>query len=222
MANLPLKALDAGCVIFDLDGTLVDTAPDLLATLNVLMADLGRRPLDLSEIREAIGHGARSMISNGAKMTGTAISDQQIEQLFHHYLAHYSRNIANKSAPFPGAIEVLETLSRRNISLAICTNKLENLSRQLLDALKILSYFDVIIGLDTLKKAKPDPLPVFEILRKTSARAEKTLFIGDSETDVKTARAAGVSVVVVDYGYSAKPVNELGADAIISDLRDLL
>lgn len=222
MAILPLKALDAECVIFDLDGTLVDTAPDLLATLNVLMAGIGHRPLELAEIRGAIGHGARAMIGNGAKITGEAISDEKIEQLFHQYLDHYSKNIANKSLPFPGALETLEVLKAKNIPMAICTNKLESLTVRLLAALKLTSYFDVIIGLDTLERAKPDPLPVLEILKKTGANAEKTLFIGDSETDLKTARAAGVPVVLVDYGYSATPVHELGADALISDLRDSL
>ena len=222
MAMTPLKALDADCVIFDLDGTLVDTAPDLLATLNVLMAGIGRRPLEVSEIRGAIGHGARSMIGNGAKITGDAISDEKIEELFHQYLAYYSSHIADNSVPFPGALEVLEALKAKGTPMAICTNKLESLTRELLQALNLLSYFDVIIGLDTLEKSKPDPLPVEEILRKTGAASAKTLFIGDSETDLKAARAAGTAIVLVDYGYTAKPVHGLGADAVISDLRDAL
>ena len=222
MASRPIKALAADCVIFDLDGTLVDTAPDLLATLNVLLTEMGRRPLELDEIKEAVGYGAKALIRNGGKITGDPFDEETVEALFGRYLAHYGANIANESEPFPGAIEVLDALKERGVPMAICTNKLEDLTHKLLEALKILSYFEVIVGLDTLEKAKPDPLPVREILRRVGAKPERTLFVGDSETDLKAARAAGVPVVLADFGYSPVPVRQLAADAVIGNLREIL
>jgi len=222
VATTYISALEAECVIFDLDGTLVDTAPDLLATLNVLLGDLGRRPLTLPEIKTAIGNGAKAMLRNGAKLTGDPLSEDQIETLFHKYIAYYSAHIADRSAPFPGAIEVLKACQEKGVKLAICTNKLDALSHEVLAALHLARYFDAVIGSDTLEVQKPDPKTVLEILQRTGASPEKTLFVGDSRTDLETARAAGVAVVLVDYGYTATPARELTPDAIISDLREIL
>ena len=217
-----VTALEAQCVIFDLDGTLVDTAPDLLATLNVLLGDLGRRKVSLSEIKGAIGHGAKALLRNGAKLTGDPLPEDQIEAMFEQYLAYYSSHIADHSAPFPGAFEVLDACREAGVKLAICTNKLETLTHPVLEALKLKSYFDVIIGYETLPKPKPHAMPVLEIMKRTGASPEKTLFVGDSKTDLETARAAGVSIVLVDYGYTPIPAHELNPDAVISDLREIL
>lgn len=222
MADKVLKALEAKCVIFDLDGTLVDTAPDLLETLNVLLGGLGRRKLELEDVRFAIGHGARALIRNGAILTGEALDEDQIERLFRQYLDHYSANIAVKSRPFPGAREVLDTLKEAGVKLAICTNKLESLTLEVLGALNLKSYFDVIIASDTLKTMKPDPAGVVEIMRRCRASPETTLYIGDSKTDLEAARGAGVAIVLVDFGYTPVPVHKLEPDAIISDLREIL
>ncbi|MCH7805892.1 MAG: HAD-IA family hydrolase [Proteobacteria bacterium] len=222
MAKTFISALEAECVIFDLDGTLVDTAPDLLATLNVLLGELGRRPLTLPEIKSAIGLGAKALLRNGANLTGEPLSEDQIEALFVKYIAYYSAHIADHTTPFPGAVEVLEACREAGVKLAVCTNKLDSLSHQVLAALRLDGYFDAVIGSDTLGVQKPDPETVLEILRRTGASPEKTLFVGDSQTDLETARAAGVAVVLVDYGYSATPARELTPDAVISDLREIL
>ncbi len=222
MAHKVLKALEAECVIFDLDGTLVDTAPDLLETLNVLMASLGRRKLELEEVRHAVGGGAKALIRNGAMLTGEALDEDEIERLFGQYLDHYSANIAVKTRPFPGAREVLDTLKAAGVKMAVCTNKLESLTREVLEALNLTAYFDVIIASDTLGTMKPDPAGVFEILRRCGASPEKTLYIGDSKTDLEAARGAGVAIVLVDFGYTLVPARQLGADAVISDLREVL
>jgi len=222
MVKLPISALEAECVIFDLDGTLVDTAPDLLATLNVLFTRRGHREITLSEIRTTIGHGARAMIREGGALTGNPFADSDVEKMFGEYLEYYSAHIADHSTPFPGAIEVLEACRKEGVKLAICTNKLESLTHPVLEKLEIKHYFDVIIGFETLAKPKPDALPVREIMKRTNAVRGKTLYVGDSKTDLDTARAAGVAVVLVDFGYTPIPARELGADAVISDLRDLL
>lgn len=222
MTNKPLRGMAAACVIFDVDGTLIDSAPDLLGTLNVLMADLGRRPLKLDEVRHAIGHGAKALIRNGAMLTGDALEDAQIDILFEKYLTHYSANIVVKTKPFPGAREVLETLKANGTALAVCTNKLDSLTHRVLEALNLKSYFDVIVASDTFPKMKPDPMGVLEIMKATGATPGTTLFVGDSKTDLDAGRAAGVDVVLVDFGYSKVPVEQLTPDAIISDLRDIL
>jgi phosphoglycolate phosphatase len=215
-------ATQAGCVIFDLDGTLVDTAPDLLNTLNVLFGRLGRRPIQLPEIRGIIGRGARSMIRKGAELTGGPFPETEVESLFQEYLVHYGRTLADSSRPYPGAREVLDALQARNIPMGICTNKLEGLSLALLGALDLRRYFASVIGADTLHVMKPDPETVHAILRPVGVPPERTLFVGDSETDLKTARAAGTKIVLVDYGYSQTPAGELAADRLISSLKDLL
>lgn len=217
-----LSALKADCVIFDLDGTLVDTAPDLLDTLNTIFARLGRRPIDLKEIRGIIGHGARAMLRKGGELTGNPFSESEIEMLFQDYIVHYTANIANKSVPYPDAEEVLNALQQADVPMAICTNKLESLSWRLLKRLDWDTRFAAVVGSDTLPVKKPDPRVVKSILSKTGASADKTLFVGDSETDVQAARAAGSPVILVDYGYSAKPVKDLKPDKVISRLAEIL
>lgn len=210
------------CVIFDLDGTLVDTAPDLLNTLNVLFARLGRREIALPEIRGIIGQGARSMIRKGGELTGAPFSEREVEQLFANYLDHYERNIAVASRPYDGAREVLEAYKARGVAMAICTNKLEKLSLRLLEELGLIRYFSSVVGADTLHVMKPDPETVRVILRQTGVAAENALFVGDSETDLKTARAAGIKIVLVDYGYTLVPAKTLAPDRLISSLKELL
>ncbi len=217
-----MKATDFKCVIFDLDGTLVDTAPDLLATLNVLFARRGHREITLNEIRTVIGHGAKALLREGGLLTGNAFSEDEINELFGEYLEYYGNNIADHSKLFPGGREVLDACQAEYIGLAICTNKLESLTLKLLKAMDLTNYFQTVIGSDTLPNMKPDPSGVLKILENAGCEPKDALFIGDSETDLGAARAAGVPCVLVDYGYTKTPARELDPDAIISDLGELL
>lgn len=217
-----MKATNFKCVIFDLDGTLVDTAPDLLATLNVLFSRRGHRAITLSEIRTVIGHGAKALLREGGLLTGNAFSEPEIDELFDEYLDYYGNNIADHSQLFPGGKAVLDACKAENIPLAICTNKLESLTITLLAALNLSDYFQTVIGSDTLPTMKPDPAGVKKILESAGCSAAEALFIGDSETDLKAARNAGVPCVLVDYGYTKIPAHELNPDAVISDLGELL
>lgn len=210
------------CVIFDLDGTLVDTAPDLLDTLNAIFGRLGRRPIHLHEIRKIIGRGARHMIRRGSELTGDVLDENSVETLFQAYLAHYEQNISNKSRPFDGAVELLDNLQTRCIPMAVCTNKLEKLSVRLLKNLGLHHYFVAVIGGDTLNVMKPNPKTVHAILEPLRIDPQDSLFVGDSETDLKTARAAGTAVALVDYGYTPFSVSSLNPDYSIASLRDLL
>lgn len=217
-----IKATDFGCVIFDLDGTLVDSAPDLLATLNVLFTRRGHREIQLDEVKTVIGHGAKAMIRDAGQLTGFAMTEDVVEELFLEYLDYYMDHVSDHTRPFPGAVEVLDACHEAGIPMGVCTNKLEGLSNKLLRDLRLAPYFQTVIGSDTLATMKPDPAGVYKILENAGKTPSDTLFIGDSDTDLKTARNAGVTCVLVDVGYTKIPASALDPDAVISDLRELL
>lgn len=208
-------------LVFDLDGTLIDTAPDLIDTLNVVFAREGLPPVPYEPARNLIGGGARGMIARGLEAEGRVLDPVKLEALFLDFIAHYTEHIADRSRPFPGLIETLDELTARGCRLAVCTNKLEHLSLLLLRALKLADRFAVICGQDTFGVQKPDP----EILRRTVAAAggnpRQAIMIGDSVTDIRTARAAEIPVIAVDFGYSEKPVAEYAPDRIISHYSEL-
>ena len=209
-------------VVFDLDGTLVDTAPDLIDTLNVVFSREGLPPVAYTAARDLIGGGARRMIENGLKLTGRAVPGAEIERMFDDFIAYYADHIADRSQPFPGLDPALGHLAARGCRFAVCTNKLERLSRLLLDALGLTRRFAAICGQDTFGIQKPDP----EILRRTIQAAggevRHAIMVGDSATDIATARAAGIPVVAVDFGYSDTPVAELRPDRLISHFDELV
>jgi phosphoglycolate phosphatase len=213
--------MSAPLLVFDLDGTLVDTAPDLVATLNVVFTRESLSPLPYDTARKLIGGGVRAMIVRGMEAEGRVVNPELIERLFGEFLEHYSAHIADRSRPFPGVIEARDALAARGHRFAVCTNKLESLSLLLLRELSLVDRFAVICGQDTFGIQKPDP----EILRRTIAAAggdpDAAIMIGDSATDIRTAQGAGVPVIAVDFGYSEKPVGTFGPDRIISRFADL-
>jgi phosphoglycolate phosphatase len=207
-------------VVFDLDGTLIDTAPDLVATLNVIFGREGLPPVAYAPARNMVGGGARVMIERGLKAEGR-LPAVEVDRLVRDFIAHYAEHIADRSRPFEGVEAALDALAGNGCRLAICTNKLEWLSVRLLDALGLSGRFAAICGADTFAVAKPDP----EILRATIARAggiaAHAVMVGDSITDIATARAASVPVLAVDFGYTEVPVARLGPDRVVSAFRDL-
>ncbi len=215
-AGMPIKT-----IVFDLDGTLIDTAPDLVDTLNVVFAREGLPPVPYDTARNLIGGGARGMIARGIAAEGLVFEPAKLEQMFTDFIAHYSVHIADRSRPFPGLADALDELAGSGYRFAVCTNKLERLSLLLLEALKMAGRFDAICGQDTFGVQKPDP----EVLRRTVLAAggdlQHAIMIGDSITDIRTARAAGIPVIAVDFGYSERPVTELGPDRIISHFAQL-
>jgi phosphoglycolate phosphatase len=213
--------MNGATIVFDLDGTLIDTAPDLIDTLNIVFAREGLPPVPYETARTLIGGGARAMIVRGLEAEGRTVVPAELERLFQDFLAHYSEHIADRSRPFPGLTDALDALAANGSRLAVCTNKLEHLSVLLLKQLGLAHRFAVICGQDTFGVQKPDP----EVLRRTIAAAGGTLrnaiMIGDSLTDIRTARAADVPVIAVDFGYTDRPLSELGPDRIISRFTDL-
>ena len=204
-------------VIFDLDGTLVDTAPDLWRATNHVLTTCGRREVSIDQVRVFVGHGARKLIARSFEATGHPLDAVDVEPLYEKFVAYYGANIARNSAPFPGCEALLDRLRTEGIGLGICTNKLEGLSVKLIGALGLSSYFHAIVGPDTIGIAKPDPAPYRETLRRMGAETARSLLVGDNETDVLTARAAGVPIIGVTFGYTAEPIEHFKPDALISD-----
>jgi phosphoglycolate phosphatase len=218
-AAKPLRALTAlplpETIVFDLDGTLVDTAPDLTAALNAVMHSLGRPQVPLEDVRHMVGRGARYLIERAMERTGAAASDNEIRDLVQRFIAHYDANIAVASRPFEHAETVVTGLRDRGHKLGICTNKPEALSFKLMNELQLRALFPVILGADSRPYKKPDPRHLFDTIEGLGGSPESAVLIGDSETDVKTARAANVPVIVVSFGYTEIPPHDLGADAVI-------
>jgi phosphoglycolate phosphatase len=208
-------------IVFDLDGTLIDTAPDLISTLNLILAREGLAEMPYDDARRLIGGGARGMIERALAADGRPGSKADLDRMFGAFIEHYAAHIADHSRPFPALETALERLAGEGRRLAVCTNKLEWLSVRLLNTLQLTRYFAAICGQDTFGMQKPDP----EILRRTIVRAggetAKAIMVGDSGTDVRTARAANVPVIAVDFGYSEVPIATLQPDRLIGSFADL-
>lgn len=204
--------------IFDLDGTLIDTAPDLARATNHVLASEGRRHVSIAEIRPFVGRGARRMIERGFAATGAPVEPHRMESHYHAFIAYYSENIAVDSRPFPGTLELLDRLEEAGVKLGICTNKQERLSLRLLDRLGLTQRFGAIIGADTIGISKPDPVPYREAVTRLGASGGGSVMIGDSETDILTARAAGVPVIAVTFGYTDRHVKEFAPDHVVDHM----
>lgn len=208
-------------LVFDLDGTLADTARDLIGTLNVLLIDAGLPAVASDDARHLVGAGARALIERGFALHGACRDPIDIEVLVARFLSHYADHIADETCLFPGAEAALDRFRVAGFRLAICTNKPEPLARLLLDRLGVADRFSAICGRGSFPMHKPDP----EMLRRTIAAAagdpDRAIMVGDSRTDIETARNAGIPVVAVDFGYTDTPVAALGPDRIISRFDEL-
>src|SRR5882757_576346 len=207
--------MPAPTIVFDLDGTLVDTAPDLVDTLNVILGRHQVPPVAFDDARAMIGAGVKPLLQRALASKGLNVPAAEIDLLFEEYLKLYADHIADRSRPFPGLEAALDELAGAGCRLAVCTNKLEWLSVLLLRKLELAQRFAAICGQDTFAMRKPDP----EMLRLTIARAggdsANAIMVGDSMTDVATAKAAGIPVVAVDFGYTEILPRDLGADRLI-------
>jgi phosphoglycolate phosphatase len=208
-------------LVFDLDGTLIDTAPDLVETLNVIFAREGLPPVPFATARKMIGGGVRAMIVRAVEAEGRVLSPIQVERLFYEFIAYYTEHIAERSQPFPGLTQTLDALAARGHRFAVCTNKLEGLSVLLLQQLGLSSRFAVICGLDTFGVQKPNPDMLRRTILAAGGRLDRAIMVGDSETDIRTAKSAGVPIVAVDFGYTERPVAEFEPDRVISHFAEL-
>jgi phosphoglycolate phosphatase len=208
-------------IVFDLDGTLVDTAPDLISTLNLVLAGEDLPPVAYDDARRMIGGGARRMIERALIAEGRQVPAVEIDRMFRIFIDHYSAHISDHSRPFPHLESVLQRFAGEGFRLAVCTNKLEWLSVRLLDTLNLSRYFAAICGQDTFGIQKPDPQMLRLTIRRAGGEVQHAIMIGDSMTDVRTARAANVPVIAVDFGYSEVAPAALNADRLISSFTEL-
>ena len=208
-------------VVFDLDGTLVDTAPDLINALNFVLGREGLPPVPLASARNMIGAGARKLIERGLELEDRTVSTDELNRLTKDFVAYYAEHIADESRPFEGLDAALDQLEAKGFRFAVCTNKLEWLSKLLLDKLGLSKRFAAICGADTFGVAKPDPV----ILRQTLARAggplSGAIMVGDAGPDVGVVRRAGIPVIGVEFGYTDVPIADLKPDRLIGHFRDL-
>jgi phosphoglycolate phosphatase len=214
--------LNGATLVFDLDGTLIDTAPDLVGTLNHILGEAGIPAVPQKHIRPFISHGARRMLVEGLALVEEKRSDEQLDELLEQFLEHYGSNIAVMSTPYPNVVEVLDIAVKAGARLGVCTNKREGPSRTLLRELGMHDYFKAILGRDTLDVYKPDPRHLTQTIEQAGGHRGKAVMIGDSATDVATAKAASIPIVAVSFGYSEYPVQTLGADVVIDDYSELM
>jgi phosphoglycolate phosphatase len=205
-------------IVFDLDGTLVDTAPDLTNALNDVLTRRGHAAVSPETIRACVGHGARVMIEEALRRAG---AKDDVDQMLAEFLVHYEANIAAESRPFPGAVAALENLAAQGATLAVCTNKREHLSRLLLQALEIEGYFGAIAGRDTFAVSKPDPGHLTGAIALAGGKASRALMVGDSDVDIRTAKAASVPVILVSFGYATSPLDGFAPEAVIDHFDEL-
>lgn len=209
-------------VVFDLDGTLIDSAGDIADVLNVCLAEEGIAPFDESTVVTMIGGGARVLVERALTKLGRHEDEALLQRLFHGFAARYEALGAGRSKPFPGAVALLDALARDRIGLAICTNKPAAISQRVLDELGLASWFGAVIGETPHLPRKPAPDMVLAALAGLSATPPEAVMIGDSGADIGAAKAAGVKTIAVSFGYTTTPPRELGADIVIDHFDEAL
>ncbi len=207
-------------LIFDLDGTLLDSAPDLSHALNQTLKSHGRRALTLDEVKPMTGDGMLPMLSRAFAATGAAIPDSESYKLFQEFITHYRNSNPNPAQIYPHVEESLKTFKARNIKLGICTNKQEAATHRLLEQLKLKDYFEFIAGGDTFETHKPHPGHVRGVISALGVPPETCVMIGDSPNDVLAAQGAGIPCLVVTHGYGVG-MDQYGADGLIDGFRAL-
>lgn len=208
-------------IVFDLDGTLVDTAPDLVGALNFVLQREGLPLVPVASARAMIGAGARKLIERGLELEGRVMSVADVDRLTADFIAYYKDHIADASLPFDGLHAALDKLEGQGFRFAICTNKLEGLSKLLLDKLDMTGRFAAICGADTFGVAKPDPTILRQTIVQAGGEVSRSIMVGDSGPDVGVARRAGIPVIGVEFGYTEIPIADLKPDTVIGHMREL-
>ncbi|PVE25599.1 phosphoglycolate phosphatase [Microvirga sp. KLBC 81] len=207
--------------VFDLDGTLADTAGDLVGTLNVILEQEGLASLPLAKARDMIGAGARALIERGFEAAGKELTPSHLDTLFKQFMVHYGENIRVRTELFPGVTAALDRLEAAGFILAVCTNKVEEHSIKLLDELGVGHRFAANCGRDTFPYFKPDPRHLTLTIERAGGDPSRAIMVGDSRTDIVTAQNAGIPVVAVPFGYTDIPVQDLNPDIVIDHFDEL-
>lgn len=213
--------MTAPLMVFDLDGTLVDTNRDLIPALNHAIAGEGIAPVGVEEVGHVVGEGARRMIERAFELRGATAPAERLDALHRTFLTHYETHIADLSRPYPGLVDALDALEAEGWRFAICTNKVEHLARKLVTLLDLAPRFAFVAGADTFAVRKPDPGHIRETVAAAGGDVSRAVMVGDSVNDIAAAQAVPMPVIAVDFGYTDRPVTELGPDIVISHYRDL-
>ncbi len=208
-------------IVFDLDGTLIDTAPDLLESLNHSLATGPVPAVDSAGFKRFVGHGGRIMIERAYREQQVELPLDEHDRLFDLFIDHYNINIPGRSRPYSGVVAALDRFETAGYLLAVCTNKHEAPAKALLAALGLDKYFAAITGQDTFAFRKPDPRHLIETIALASGDPARAVMVGDSQTDIDTAKAAGIPVVADDFGYTDRHVREFEPTKIISHFDEL-
>ena len=208
-------------MLFDLDGTLVDTAPDFRNSVNYMLEHYSEPPVTLKEIRDWVGYGGRELIRRTMLAKKIEFDDAKLDTMLELFLSHYTENIDDDSKLYDNVKETLVFLKDNNITLSVCTNKDEKLSNTLLEKLDVLHLFDYLVGAHTFEKRKPHPMPILKTLEHLNMSKDEAVMIGDSITDLKSAQGAGIPIVLVDYGYTDNKDIYNEADLVISNFSKL-
>jgi phosphoglycolate phosphatase len=211
----------ARTIVFDLDGTLVDTAPDLINALNYILVREGLPAVPLHSARNMIGAGARRLLERGLELDGRIVATEDIDRLTKDFVDYYAAHIADASRPFEGLEAALDDLSARGYRFAVCTNKLEWLSKRLLDQLGLSRRFAAVCGADTFGVAKPDPAILQQTVARAGGQLASAIMVGDAGPDIGVARRAGIPVIGVEFGYTEVPIADFRPDRLIGHMRDL-
>ena len=210
-----LTRLKGATIAFDLDGTLVDSAPDLIGTLNHLLAAQSIAPLPLDQARPYIGHGARWLIERGFSAQGHAVPTDQMDILFERFITHYNAHSTDLTRPFPGVEQALSTLKDAGAKLVVCTNKRTALCPPILEGLNLARYFSAVVGADAVPAAKPDARHLLAAIAAADGDPARAVMVGDAATDAGAARNAGVPLILVSFGYTETPARDLAPDILV-------
>jgi phosphoglycolate phosphatase len=212
-------ALSGSTVVFDLDGTLVDTAPDLLRALQCVLAEAQLPPVSEADVRHLVGHGARAMLEAVGRLNGVLLEEAALAGLTERFIALYRVDIARESRPFPHAVEAMAALAAAGARLAVCTNKRTDLAQALLKALNLADRFAAILGADAVTARKPDPRHLLETIAAAGGSPDLAVMVGDTAADVTAAQAAGVPAIAVAFGYGQ--AQTLSAERVIDSFAEL-
>ena len=208
-------------IVFDLDGTLISTAEDLVGALNTAMATQNLPPLPLAKAKDMIGAGAEALIHRGLQAENITPDRDLVATMLSDFLQHYEANIDAHSVPFPQVLEEIDALRSEGWRAAICTNKSERLARLLIDKLGLTDRFSALVGGDSLDVRKPDGRHILETVARAGGTPERSVMVGDSRPDIDAAKDAGIPVIAVDFGYTLEPVTEMAPDIVLSDFSKL-
>ena len=205
-------------VVWDLDGTLIDSAADLCRSLNRVLGELGHTSLDVQAVRPMIGNGVPKLVERAFKAVGRKLSATDLDVVVAIFMAHYSANPTAHTRLYPGVTEALETLAAAGVKQGLCTNKPEGVTRSILRQVKVDQYFSAVVGGDTTAARKPDPMPLQACIDTMGAAADRTIMIGDSAVDVGSARAVGIPIGLVAHGYRHTDLASIDADFVVEDI----